>query len=47
MLTCQGGTASLPEQGTIERDLEHAGFTVLETRHLVPTEPFVGIRARL
>jgi len=46
MLTCQAGDASLPGQGEIEHDLEHAGFVVIDTSRLVPTEPFIGIRAR-
>jgi SAM-dependent methyltransferase len=46
MLTCQAGQASLPRQGEIEADLEQAGFVVVDATRLVPTEPFVGIRAR-
>ena len=46
MLVCQSGAASLPELGEIETDLERAGFRVVETSSLVPTEPFIGVRAR-
>jgi hypothetical protein len=46
MLISQAGDASLPADGEVERDLRRAGFTSVETTRLVPTEPFVGIRAR-
>jgi 4-hydroxy-2,2'-bipyrrole-5-carbaldehyde O-methyltransferase len=46
MLACQSGAASLPEPGQIEADLERTGFRVVETCSLVPTEPFIGVRAR-
>jgi 4-hydroxy-2,2'-bipyrrole-5-carbaldehyde O-methyltransferase len=46
MLVSQAGHASLPLSGEVERDLRLAGFTSVETTTLVPTEPFVGIRAR-
>ena len=45
MLTCQAGTAALPGSGEIESDLADAGFRVLANEVLVPTEPFVGLRA--
>ena len=45
MLQCQAGAASLPTRADIEADLRASGFDVLERRFLVPTEPFVGIRA--
>lgn len=45
MLTCQSGAASLPEPGQIEADLATAGFRDVETCSLVPTEPFIGVRA--
>jgi 4-hydroxy-2,2'-bipyrrole-5-carbaldehyde O-methyltransferase len=45
MLTCQSTTASLPGPDEIERDLSEAGFRTLVNRVLVPTEPFVGLRA--
>ncbi len=45
MLQCQAGSASLPTRAGLETDLRTAGFEVLETRSLVPTEPLVGIRA--
>lgn len=46
MLCCQEGTASLPERAELVSDLAAAGYHVMEERTLVPTEPFVGIRAR-
>ena len=46
MLVSQAGHASLPALGEVERDLRLAGFSSIETTHLVPTEPFIGIRAR-
>jgi SAM-dependent methyltransferase len=45
MLTCQAATASLPGPSEIEADLVEAGFRVLANQVLVPTEPFVGVRA--
>jgi hypothetical protein len=45
MLTCQAATASLPGPSEIEADLVEAGFRVLANQLLVPTEPFVGVRA--
>jgi SAM-dependent methyltransferase len=45
MLTCQAATASLPSPAEIEADLAEAGFRVLANQVLVPTEPFVGVRA--
>jgi SAM-dependent methyltransferase len=45
MLVSQAGHASLPRDGEIERDLRAAGFATVETTRLVPTEPFVGVRA--
>jgi len=47
MLCCQTGAAGLPRRGEIEVDLRDAGFAVVRARHLVPTEPFVGVTARL
>jgi SAM-dependent methyltransferase len=46
MLCCQEGTASLPERAELVSDLGGAAYRVMEERTLVPTEPFVGIRAR-
>jgi SAM-dependent methyltransferase len=46
MLVSQAGDASLPRDGDVERDLVAAGFATVESTRLVPTEPFVGIRAR-
>jgi len=45
MLTCQAAAASLPSPAEIESDLADAGFRVLASQSLVPTEPFVGVRA--
>jgi SAM-dependent methyltransferase len=45
MLTCQVTPSSLPGRAEIEGDLRLAGFRVLATEVLVPTEPFVGVRA--
>jgi SAM-dependent methyltransferase len=47
MLSCQDTAAALPEQGEIERALIQAGYEIVESRMLVPTEPFVGVRARV
>jgi len=46
MLCCQRTPASLPDADDLTADLVRAGFVVVERRALVPTEPFVGIRAR-
>jgi SAM-dependent methyltransferase len=46
MLRCQSGTASLPELADIRSDLAAAGYETIEVHKLVPTEPFVGVRAR-
>ncbi len=45
MLSCQDRTASLPRQADIENDLLDSGFRILANQVLVPTEPFVGVRA--
>jgi hypothetical protein len=45
MLACQSTAASLPGPGEIERDLSESGFRVLVNQFLVPSEPFVGLRA--
>jgi SAM-dependent methyltransferase len=45
MLTCQATHASLPRKKEIENDLITAGFRILTSRTLVPTEPLVGVRA--
>ena len=45
MLTCQASPAALPGRAEIEDDLRTAGFRVLAHQVLVPTEPFVGLRA--
>jgi hypothetical protein len=46
MLCCQHGTAALPEVGEIERRLRDADYDIVAAKMLVPTEPFVGVRAR-
>ncbi len=46
MLTCQAGSASLPDTDTLEADLQRAGYRVVERQTLVPTEPFLAVRAR-
>jgi len=46
MLRCQSGTASLPDVLDLRSDLTGAGYEVIEELRLVPTEPFVGFRAR-
>jgi SAM-dependent methyltransferase len=46
MLVSQAGHASLPFDGDVERDLRAAGFATVTSTRLVPTEPFVGVRAR-
>ena len=45
MLVSQAGHASLPRAGEVEDDLRAAGFAAVTTTRLVPTEPFVGLRA--
>jgi ubiquinone/menaquinone biosynthesis C-methylase UbiE len=45
MLTCQATASSLPGRTEIERDLRQAGFEIVANQVLVPTEPFVGLRA--
>ncbi len=47
MLTCQEGGASLPGRAELVADLAAAGYETMEERKLVPTEPFVGVRAKL
>ena len=46
MLRCQSGSAGLPGSGEVEGDLNAAGFDLLSSEPLVPSEPFVGITAR-
>ncbi len=46
LLVCQEGEAALPTRGEIEREVTEAGFTVVDAAELVPTEPFVGLRAQ-
>jgi SAM-dependent methyltransferase len=45
MLTCQSAPSSLPGRAEIEHDLRTAGFRIVADQALVPTEPFVGLRA--
>ena len=45
MLTCQAEPSSLPGRAEIEGDLRSAGFRVVASEVLVPTEPFIGLRA--
>jgi ubiquinone/menaquinone biosynthesis C-methylase UbiE len=45
MLTCQAAPSSLPGRAEIESDLRTAGFEIVANQVLVPTEPFVGLRA--
>jgi SAM-dependent methyltransferase len=46
MLCCQQGDAALPARGEIEATLVQAGYEIVASEMLVPTEPFVGVRAR-
>jgi SAM-dependent methyltransferase len=46
MLIAQAGAAALPALSDLRRDLTSAGFATVEVDELVPTEPFVGLRAR-
>lgn len=46
MLACEAGAASLPEADEVPADLGRAGYVVIEDEALVPTEPFVAVRAR-
>ena len=45
MLTCQSNPSSLPKREEMEDDLLEAGFRILAQEMLVPSEPFVGLRA--
>jgi SAM-dependent methyltransferase len=45
MLTCQAAPSSLPGRAEIEGDLGTAGFRIVTNEVLVPTEPFIGLRA--
>jgi len=46
MLVSQSGVAGLPNRDVLAQEVREAGFTVVATDSLVPTEPFVAIRAR-
>jgi spermidine synthase len=46
MLIAQAGAAALPALSDLQRDLARAGFATVEVDELVPTEPFVALRAR-
>ena len=45
MLASQAGEAALPRPGEIETDLSSAGFRAAETQPIVPTEPFLAVKA--
>lgn len=45
MLTCQTGAAALPGPGELETDLSSAGLRTIETQPIVPTEPFLAVKA--
>jgi 4-hydroxy-2,2'-bipyrrole-5-carbaldehyde O-methyltransferase len=45
MLACQAGAAALPRGGELEADLAEAGFADVLVQPLVPTEPFLAVRA--
>jgi SAM-dependent methyltransferase len=45
MLVAQAGAAALPGRTELDANLRAAGFTRVVVDDLVPTEPFVGIRA--
>jgi len=45
MLVTQAGAAALPARAELEADLAAAGFTVVEIEGVVPTEPFIALRA--
>jgi SAM-dependent methyltransferase len=47
MLSCQEGRASLPGRDDLVADLVTAGYETVEESRLVPTEPFLAVRARL
>jgi SAM-dependent methyltransferase len=47
MLACQAGAAALPRGGELEADLAEAGFAGIHAQPIVPTEPFVAVRAVL
>ena len=47
MLACQTGAAALPRGGELEADLAEAGFSGIHAQPIVPTEPFLAVRAVL
>ena len=47
MLACQAGAAALPRGGELEVDLAEAGFAGIHAQPIVPTEPFLAVRAVL
>ena len=47
MLACQAGAAALPRGGELEADLIEAGFAGIQAQSIVPTEPFLAVRAAL
>jgi SAM-dependent methyltransferase len=46
MLVSQSGHAALPRVDELESDLAEAGLRIVHTAHIVPTEPFLAVRAR-
>jgi hypothetical protein len=46
MLACQAGAAALPRDG-VEADLAEAGFAGIHAQPIVPSEPFLAVRAVL
>jgi SAM-dependent methyltransferase len=47
MLACQTGAAALPRDGELAADLAEAGFADIQAQPIVPTEPFLAVRATL
>ena len=47
MLACQTGAAGLPRDGELEADLVDAGYADVHVQPIVPTEPFLAVRALL
>jgi hypothetical protein len=47
MLAGQAGAAALPRTGELEADLAEAGFAGIHAEPIVPTEPFLAVRAVL
>ena len=47
MLACQAGAAALPRRGELQADLVQAGFADIRAQPIVPSEPFLAMRAIL